>query len=80
MLLLNNYFKSISDIKLQYECDMKSKILEKNMKEMNDLGDLSFVLDKSLSEYEILSRYINHNKGYEYITTETLINLLEEEV
>ena len=80
MLLLNNYFKSISDIKLQYECDMKSKILEKNMKEMNDLGDLSFVLDKSLSEYEILSRYINHNKGYEYITTETLVNLLEEEV
>ena len=80
MLLLNNYYKTITNIKLQYECDMKSKILEKNMKEMNNLGDLNFVLDKSLSEYEILSKYINHNKGYEYITTEKLINLLEEEI
>ena len=80
MLLLNNYYRNISNIKLQYECDIKSKILEKNMKEMNNLGDLNFVLDKSLSEYEILTKYINYNKGYEYITTDQLITLLQEEI
>ena len=80
MLLLNNYYRNISNIKLQYECDIKSKILEKNMKEMNNLGDLNFVLDKSLSEYEILTKYINYNKGYEYITIDQLITLLQEEI
>ena len=50
------------------------------MKEMNNLGDLNFVLDKSLSEYEILTKYINYNKGYEYITTDQLITLLQEEI
>ena len=80
ILVLNNYYRSISNIKLQFEKDMKNKVLQKNMKEMNDLGDLSFVLDKSLSEYEILTKYINFNKGYEYITVDKLKELLEEEI
>lgn len=80
MILLNDYYRNITNIKLQYQCDMKSKILEKNMKEKDNLGDLNFILDKSLNEYEILSKYINYNKGYAYITTEKLINLLEEEI
>lgn len=79
MLILNNYYHSINNIKLQYENDAKSKIMKKNASEMNILGDLSFVLDKSLSEYEILAKYINYNKGYEYITVDKLKEIINEE-
>ena len=39
-------------------------------------SDYDYILDDNLSSYEKLTRYINQNKGYEYITTDQLIEVV----
>ncbi len=39
--------------------------------------EYNYITDKSLTEFDILSRYINDNKGYTYITPQELIDLLK---
>ena len=40
--------------------------------------EYDYIFDKTLSEYEIMSRYINQNKGYKYISADELIEFLNE--
>ena len=51
----------------------------KSSEEMaNKYKEYDYIFDKTLSEYEIMSRYINQNKGYKYISADELIEFLNE--
>lgn len=78
--IINAYYKNKRDIKLQFEYDKKSKVMKKNIQELESMSQYDFILDKTLTEYDILSRYINIQKGYEYITSERLKTILEESI
>ena len=39
-----------------------------------------YVFDKTLTEYEILARYINDQEGYEFIDGETLKKIILEDI
>ena len=78
--IINSYYKNKRDIKIKFEYDKKNKVMKKNIQELESMSEYEFILDKSLTEYHILSKYINIQKGYEYISVENLKKILEEDI
>lgn len=80
MDIVRNYFRTSPNIKL-HELDRKDKqmqqidqeILEKNQ-------EYSYILDTSINDYDKFVMYMNQNEGYDFITSEELINLLEGDI
>ena len=80
MDIVRNYFRTSPNIKL-HELDRKDKqmqqidqeILEKNQ-------EYSYILDASINDYDKFVMYMNQNEGYDFITSEELINLLEGDI
>lgn len=77
--LIKKYFKLNNTVSIKNNIEKNkqsievSEFLEKNK-------EYDFILDKSLSSEEILVKYINHNKGYVFITKDELINILTEDI
>lgn len=78
--IINSYYKNKKDVKICFEYDKKSKVMKKNIEELDSMSEYNFILDKTLTEYDILTRYINIQKGYEYISVENLKKILEEDI
>ena len=75
--VVRNYFKNNAFVKL-HELDKK----DKQMQQIDDTileqnSQYSYILDPQLSDYEKFVMYVNQNEGYDFITTDELINLLE---
>lgn len=77
--LIKKYFRNNNTIKIKNEVNKNKEVIQQNNEFLDKYKEYDFILDKSLSEYEILTRYINKQKGYLYITTDELIDLLTEE-
>lgn len=80
MNIVYNYFRNNSYVKF----DEKNKA-EKNQQTIDSavadrLNEYSYILDNNISDYDKFTMYINQNEGYEFITTEELISLLEEDL
>ena len=78
MNILKNYYKNNPSIKINAENKVKAKSIQANEAVLDKYSQYKYILDSSLSEYDILTRYINDNKGYQFITTEELIEILKE--
>ena len=75
--LVKEYYRTCSNVVIKDL--LKSRQLDIKKKEFESrFSQYSYVLDKNLSEYEILSRYINQNMGYKYITADEIIDLLKD--
>lgn len=78
MNIVKNYFRNIGNVKFK-ELGKKDKqmqqidqeILEKNI-------EYSYILDQNIGDYDKFCMYVNQNEGYDFITTEELISLLED--
>lgn len=75
--ILKKYYRNSANVKLKIN---KNKNDKESMDESVLGCDMKYdyILDKSLSEHEILTRYINDNKGYNYITVEELKQIINE--
>ena len=67
--LLPSRLKGNSDFATQLQ-QIDQKVLEQNKK-------YAYILDNSINDYDKFCMYINQNEGYEYITSNELIELLE---
>jgi len=76
--ILKNYYKSNSSVKLKIENFNNKNIVKVNADLLDKYKEYDYILDKSLSEYDILTRYINQQKGYEYITVDELKEIISE--
>lgn len=75
--IIKDYFRNRSDIVIKD--DRKMKIMTNQSKELEEkIEKYSYILDHNLSPEEILTKFINQNMGYTYITTEELINILKD--
>lgn len=72
MTLLNKYYRNKKDYTIVYNIDQKTKVLKDTMDKNKSLNKYDFIFDKTLDQYQILSKYINLNKGYEFITANKL--------
>ena len=75
--LLKNYFRNRQDIKFKIEKNKKTEQEIVN-KESELYDQYSYIFDPSMSEFEILARYINDKEGYVIVEAETIRKLMEE--
>ena len=52
--------------------------MKENQKNNNKFAKYDYIFDPNLSEYEIFAKYVNQNKGEEFITSDELIKILTE--
>ena len=80
MNIVRNYFRTNGFVKLQ-ELDKKERQLERIDQEMLEKNQqYSYIIDPSIGEYDKFVMYINQNEGFDFITTDELINLLEGDI
>lgn len=76
--LLNGYYKNNNSIKIVIPDKSKKEILKASEESLQLYNQYEYITDPGLSEYDKLTRYINDNKGYEYISVQDLIEILQE--
>lgn len=75
--ILKNFYKNNQSVKIKDTNFRKSLY---NDEELNKKIDkYSYLMDPKLNEYQILTMYINQEKGYEYLTTQELLDILNGE-
>lgn len=76
LAIIKDYYKSDNSVVIKYDAKARKEKEEAEVLK-EKYNDYNFILDKNLSPYEVLTRYINKNVGYAYITSDELINLLK---
>jgi hypothetical protein len=80
MEIVKNYFRNYSNYKLQ-DLSVKDRQIQQMDQEMLRQNEqYNYLTDNSLSDYDKFVKYVNQNEGYEFITVDELINLLEEDL
>ena len=80
MNIVRNYFRNSNTVKLQ-ELDKKDKQMQQiDQTILEQNTQYSYILDNEISDYDKFIMYINQNEGYDFITTDELIKLLEEDI
>lgn len=80
MNIVRNYFRSSQDIKLQ-ELDAKERQMQQIDEEVLEANkQYSYIIDPEISDYDKFVMYINQNEGYNFITSDELIKLLEGDI
>jgi hypothetical protein len=76
--LLSSYYRNDGSIKIKAP-DQKIEMTEEINRQIEEkYTDYQYIFDPELSGHQIITQYINQQKGYQYITTEELIKLLED--
>lgn len=78
--IINDFYKNNNSIKIQFKDRNRCRDTDQINTFLEENKEYEFIMDKSLSEYEILTQYINLQKGYAYITTEELKKIIMEEI
>ena len=77
MSIVRNYFRTNPHVKFQ-ELDKKDKQMQQiDQKVLEQNQQYSYILDNSINDYEKICMYINQNEGYEFISSDELIKILE---
>jgi len=80
MSIVRNYFRNSSSVKLQ-ELDKKDKQMQQiDQTILEQNTQYSYILDNGISDYDKFVMYINQNEGYDFISTDELIKLLEGDI
>lgn len=76
LTILKNFYKNSQNVKIKSDALKRETGYDSHELEQK-ISQYSYIMDTTLSEYEIFTRYINDKKGYEYITTDELLKLLK---
>ena len=76
--IIKSYYKNNGTVKIKADVQKTKQDIQAEQILTERYKEYDYIMDKNLSEYEILTRYINQNKGYAYITTDELIAILNE--
>jgi DNA repair exonuclease SbcCD nuclease subunit len=73
--IIRNYFRTNANVKI--DADFKNQETKVNMEKLADkYKGYEYLLDKSSKPQDKLSAYINQKKGYQYISSEELVEFL----
>ncbi len=77
MNIVRNYFRNSNNVKLQ-ELDKKDKQMQQiDQTILEQNTQYSYILDNEISDYDKFVMYVNQNEGYDFISSDELIKLLE---
>lgn len=79
--MVKNYYRTNPSIKIKNDSlknniDMSTSV-QSDESLPEEFAQFQFILDPQLTEFEKLSRFINLKKGFTYITTDELIDIVE---
>lgn len=76
--MIDSFYRNNSTVKFKYDYTETDKIIEKRLAEMDELASFSYLFDDSLSEYDKLSKYINDDLGYIFVSADDIKKIVEE--
>ena len=77
---LKSYYKLNTEVTIDASDVEFEKTIQENQKEDEKYSKYSYLTEPNLSPTEILVRYINDQKGCEFITTDELIKILSDAI
>ena len=77
--ILDQYYRNKDEVKFKYSFTKEQRDIQRKLNETEEFSKYDYIYDKSLSEYEILARYINEDMGSVFITAEQIKKFIEEE-
>ena len=75
---VKQYFSTKQDIIIDVQDSGFIETIKENQKNNNKFSQYDYIFDNNMSEYEIFTKYVNQNKGEEFITSDELIKILTE--
>lgn len=75
---LKSYYKTNNNVIIDTADVQFQETVKENQKNNEMYEEYSYIFDQNLSEYDILTRYINQQKGEEYITVDELMRIVNE--
>ena len=78
MNIVRNYFRNNGSVKLQELGWQQEQLKRVDQEIIEQNAQYSFLVDPAINEYDKFVTYVNQNEGYEFLTTEELIKILEE--
>ena len=80
MNIVRNYFRTSNHIKLD-ELDKKDRQMQEvDQTILEQNKQYSYILDNGIDDYSKFVMYVNQNEGYDFISTDELIKLLEGDI
>ena len=76
--IINNYYKNSRSVKIKCNYSEKQKIIEQNDQTDEIYKQYDYILDDSLSPEQIFVKYVNQQKGFEYINVDDLMEILND--
>lgn len=76
--IIKNYFTSKRYVKIDIKNNKMIQYQQSSDQFLQDNIQYDYILDKSLNEYEILSRYINQQMNCQYITADEIKEILND--
>ena len=76
--MIKQYFSNKSDIIIDVEDSGFKQTIQENQKNNDKFSTYEYVLDNNLSPYEIFAKYVNQNKGEQFISADELIKILSD--
>lgn len=77
--IINNYYRNNPRTFVKF-MDIKEVEEQKRIKEIQNESKYSYLVDKSISDFDRFVRYVNESEGCEFITVQKLTDLLNEKI
>lgn len=78
--IIDSFYRNNKTVKFKYNFTKDHKRIEENLYEMEDMQRYSYIYDKTLSEYDILARYVNESMDKIYVSADQIKKIIEEEM
>jgi len=78
--IIRDYYRNNHYIKIKYDAPSKIGSIKTSQEVLDQYREYDYILDKSLSEYDIFCKYVNQQMGEKFITVEDLIEVLKEDI
>lgn len=78
--IINKFYRNSDCVKVHKKNKKKDILQKANTEILEKYREYEFINDKSLDQFDKLSKYINIKKGYEYTTAEEVKKFFEEAV
>lgn len=78
--LIKKYYRNNNRVKINATIDRNKQYIQENKEVLDKYKEYDYILDNKLSDYDKLTQYINHKKGYEYLTVDELKTILSEDI
>lgn len=75
--LIKNFFRNDSSIKIKSENVAVVQTMMQNQENIDKYSGMGFLMDNTLDPNEKFVKYVNYKEGYEYITVDKLVEILQ---